>query len=163
MYMKPALLCVAVVLLASCKPAGSALPNPRQDARDVEVETSFTGELFYLGPNELNNQISLARQGDAKAAMRVAEHFALGENDTAKSIPWLTIAAEAGDIVAMQNIGSSLAALGGRKNCEAALMWFERAKREKSPEEPKEYGIDDSIIRLRASFDECVKRGRSSP
>jgi len=119
-----------------------------------------TGEMFYLESVELNKQMLLARQGDTKAAMRVAEHYSLGENDTEKSIPWLAIAAEKGDIVAMQNIASSLSALGGKENCQAALEWFERAKREKSSEEIKEYGIDDSISRLKASFEECVKRSR---
>ncbi|MBI2397881.1 MAG: hypothetical protein HYV17_08785 [Xanthomonadales bacterium] len=146
------------VLLIGCQHPTDNTPPAAGDA--AQVATTSTGEMFYLEPDELDKQMMLAKQGDTKAAMRVAGHYSLGENDTKKSLPWLTMAAENGDIVAMQNIASSLSMLGGKENCQAALDWFERAKREKSPEEIKEYGIDDSIARLKAGFDECVKRSR---
>lgn len=151
---------VLVLFLMGCQPPTSRPSESEHAPEEAEVATTSTGEMFYLTPEELNKQMMLAKQGDAGAAMRVAEHYSLGENDMKNSIPWLAIAAETGDIVAMQNIASSLSALGGKENCQAALEWFERAKREKSPEEIKEYGIDDSIARLKADFDGCVKRSR---
>lgn len=149
-----------MLFLLACQPPTSWSSEPEYGPEEADVAMTSTGEMFYLEPEELSKQIMLAKQGDARAAMRVAEHYSLGENDTKKSIPWLAIAAETGDIVAMQNIASSLSALGGKENCQAALSWFERAKREKSPEEIKEYGIDDSIAQLKADFNECVKRSR---
>jgi hypothetical protein len=157
--MKPILGIALSILLMGCQQPTASTPEPAAEEA-AQVATTSTGEMFYLEPDELDKQMTLAKQGDTKAAMRVAEHYSLGENDTEKSLPWLTMAAEKGDIVAMQNIASSLSMLGGKENCQAALDWFERAKQRKSPEEIKEYGIDDSIVRLKSGFDECVKRSR---
>lgn len=149
------------MLLIGCQQsANSAPPEPLPEAEETQVATTSTGEMFYLEPDELAKQMTAAKQGDAQAAMRVAEHFSLGENDTKRSYPWLKIAAEKGDIVAMQNLATSLSMEGGEENCKQALAWFERSKREKSSEEVDKYGISDSIAQLKANFDECVKRSK---
>lgn len=132
------------------------------EAETVQAVTTSTGEMFYLEPDVLEREMRLAKQGDIQAAMRVADHYVLGLNkgDMRNSLPWLAIAAEKGDIVAMQNIAISLSTLGGKENCQAALDWLERTKREKSIEEVKEFGIDDSIVELKANFEDCVKHLR---
>lgn len=121
----------------------------------VDVATTSSGEIYFLEPKVFEEQVALARKGDAGAAMRVARHFSLGENDTEQSIPWLEIAAEKGDVLAMQNIANSLSALGGEENCQLALSWFERAKREMVIANVDPSRIDDSINRLRHRLNEC--------
>ena len=143
-------------LFMGCQRPNEPLAPAQEET--VQVATTSTGEMFYLKPDDLAREMFLAKQGDVKAAMRVADHYSFGENNTKKSLSWLAMAAERGDIVAMQNIASSLSILGGKENCQMSLAWFERTKREKSIEEIKEFGIDDSITELRSNFAECVKR-----
>lgn len=132
---------VSLHLLVGCQ--GQYGNAPRTVQPSAEVATTSTGDIFHLSAEVLEKQAALAKNGDAEAAMRVAQHYSLGENDTRKSIPWLAIAAEKGDVIAMQNIASSMVAIGGKKNCQAALEWFERAKRGMTAGEATSYGVDE--------------------
>ncbi len=146
---------ILAVALISCQ---GQTQGAQHGSDENDVATTSTGEIFYLDPDELARQKALANQGDVQAAMQVAEHYSLGENDNTKSYPWLTIAAEKGNIVAMQNLATSLSAEGGQKNCQNAVAWLKRAKAENAPVEVRKYRINEYLASLEANFDECVNR-----
>lgn len=126
---------------------------------DGQTAVTSTGEIFQLSALELKQQEALAKQGDFKAAMRVAEHYSLTVNDTEASIPWLRIAAEGGDVAAMQNLGASLVEIGGIDNCEEAIQWFLRLQERAADSHAREFAVEDSVRSLKSNWSQCVARG----
>ena len=94
-----------------------------------------SGSQYHLSSVELQRQVLLARDGDSVAAMRVANFYTFSENDSIGAKPWLSIAAEHGDSVAMQNLATVLLIQGGGVNCELALSWLRRARETSSDTE----------------------------
>lgn len=123
-----------------------------------DVATASTGESFFLESKALESQMASAKQGNNLAALRVANHFGLGEGMPSKAYPWFLMAAERGDIGAMRSVGVYLSSDGGLDNCREALEWLKRAGREASPQENEQYGIAETYKSLEVGFDECVKR-----
>lgn len=124
----------------------------------AEPSTSSSGDEFYLDPQLLADFKEKALQGDASAARKVADHYAFSEVDVPGSIPWLRIAANQGDAIAMQNVATSLEALGGTANCREALEWFERVKRDAPSDFVLKFGIDDSIADLKEGMGGCEQK-----
>lgn len=149
-------LSIALILsVVGCqKPPGS----PPVSESESGVATSSTGESFFLQSGELEDQKALARQGDNRAAIRVADHYGLGEAKPTEAYPWLLMAAERGDIGAMRSLGVYLSGRGGLDNCRKALEWLERAKQEASPQEEQQYGITDTYRHLEEDFEECSQK-----
>lgn len=134
-------------------------PNsPSASESESGVASSSTGESFFLQSGELEDQKALARQGDNRAATRVADHYGLGEAKPTEAYPWFLMAAERGDIGAMRSLGVYLSGRGGLDNCRKALEWLERAKREASPEEDQRHGITDTYRHLEEDFEECSRK-----
>lgn len=146
------------VLLMGCQESTTSTP-PESTSDPAEVVTTSTGEMLYLEPDELAEQMALAKQGDNHAARRVAYHYGFGEAKPKQAYPWLTMAAQRGDIAAMRTLSTYLSGDGGQENCQQALQWLERAKREGSPEEVKRHAVDDAISNLKANA--CAQRPSS--
>jgi len=142
---------VLALALVGCQPqAESATSRTDQSA------VSSTGETYYLERDELEGLMALAKQGDNRAAVRVADHFGLGEGLPEKAQPWFLMAAERGDLGAMRSLAVYLYSRGGVDNCKLALQWLDRAKRQASPEEAKLHGITEAINQFRKGFNECA-------
>ena len=154
---------IAAILVLSAvgchKPSDSTPANsPPTGKNESDVATSSTGESFFLESGELEGQKALAKKGDNRAAIRVADHYGLGEAKPTEAYPWLLLAAERGDIGAMRSLGVYLSSEGGLDNCRKALEWIERAKQEASPQEDQQHGITDTYRHLKEDFDGCVRK-----
>ena len=102
--------------------------------------------------------MAIAKLGDNPAAIRIADHYGLGEAMPSKAYPWFLTAAQRGDISAMRSVGVYLSSEGGLDNCRKAVEWLERAKREASPQEDQQHGITDTYRHLGENFEECVHK-----
>ena len=88
-----------------------------------------TGTEYFLPEMELVRLEGLAKNGDAAAAIRVADHYALGVNRFDESMQWRRMAATHGSAIAMRDMASDLVATersGAR--CSEAKMWIAKAK-----------------------------------
>ena len=117
--------------------------------------------MFALEPADLHAHIRRAESGDTSAALRVAEHYAFAELNTAQEIRWLLVAADRGNIGAMRSLGHHYASdLSGHKNCQEALRWLNRAAKEATPEDAKTHGIAEQLAYVKRAPDACGKSGQ---
>ena len=136
---------VAVVMITfvSACADGSQVPN---DEQQDNVETSNTGQAFFLEPEELSAQMELAKAGDNEAAIRISEHYSLAELQHDKELPWLIMAAERGHVGAMRSLGYRYGSgMYQITDCRKAVQWLERAKKEGSPSELEKFGVADLL------------------
>lgn len=158
------LLLIALSALVACDakvPAGEAAQPTAQAAESQQTPAepeqmpavSSTGEAFTLPPAELEDAMRKARAGDAAAAMRVAEHFELGQQQQQSAYEWLELAGMHGDVNAMITLASYLSDEAGVQSCERAREWLVRA--EQSPHTTPEQTA--RIEEERALLGDCVK------
>lgn len=159
------LLLIALSALVACDakvPAGEAAQPTAQaaESRQTPAEpeqmpaVSSTGEAFTLPPAELEDAMRRARAGDAAAAMRVAEHFELGQQQQQWAHEWLELAATHGDVNGMITLASYLGDESGVEPCERAREWLARA--EQSPAATPEQAA--RIEEERATLGDCAQR-----
>ncbi|WP_312320648.1 hypothetical protein [Stenotrophomonas sp.] len=151
-----ALVCF-VVCAVGCQIGGQGSSDSSSDAYRADVSSS--GEMFFLPDEALAEQKALALKGDADAATRVANHYAISTDEKGADLPWLEIAAENGSLIEMRNLAVTLQAKGGEENCRKALGWLKRARRGMTDAEAAEERLDVSIKELEDDISACAKVG----
>lgn len=118
---------LTILAVAGCTDGNSVSESPAEGS---------TGTEYFLPDSELERLEGLAKKGDATAAIRVADHYALGLNRPGDSMEWRRIAARSGSAVAMRDMASDLV-LGKRTeaDCSEAKMWIGKAEESTSAEE----------------------------
>lgn len=162
---KALLIATALCCVAACQPSAppervtegtATAPEPTPPTPEVAV--SSTGEVFTLNPADLDDAMRRARAGDTEAAMRVARHFELGLQQQRNAYEWLELAANQGDVVAMQTLASYLADDGGAGSCARARDWLLRAQQSAATTPSLAQTIREDL----AALGDCAARGTSS-
>jgi TPR repeat protein len=117
--LKPVLFLCGVVLLC----AFDALRTLAQSAAD-QPASSYTEFLVPAG--QLDDLQKAALQGNAEAALKLANFYNFSTIDPEKGLYWTTIAAENGSVVGMYNLGQSLRHLPDWQSKARAKYWFKK-------------------------------------
>ncbi len=117
--MKNIIFIFGVFLVLSVTACGLIVENERKP---------ITGaSSFYLSYADLNAMKEKALSGDAKAAFRLYQHYALGKDDIIAAFPWLQIAANGNDPKAQYSLGYTYFFVNLFKNIELAKFWLNAA------------------------------------
>lgn len=136
--LKLGLALLAILAAGGCVDRTPAPQSPSQGS---------TGTEYFLHDAELRRLQGFARSGDASAAVRVADHYALGLNDPRSSLEWRRLAAQYGSVTAMRDMASDLVSASQTKaSCAEAKMWIGRAGKLASAEQSRT--LDLASVRL---------------
>lgn len=120
---------------------------------DNEMKPITGASSFFLNKSDLKMLKEKALKGDAKAAYRVYQHYALGKGDIISSFPWLQIAANGKDVSAQYVMGYTFIYVDVFKNIPLARYWLNEASRNGSIEAKK-------LLKEIDDLNESVKRGQ---
>ena len=96
---------------------------------EVEMTPISGASNFYLNDVDLNSLKEKALSGNAKAALQVYQHYAMGKGDIISSFPWLQIAANRNDVDAQYIMGYTCVHVDLFKNIPLAKFWLNEASR----------------------------------
>lgn len=103
-------------IITSCFSAGGIAMKPISGASS-----------FYLDNADLDSLKEEALNGNARAAFRVYQHYAMGKGDIISSFPWLQIAATGNDVEAQYIMGYTYLHVDLFKNIPLARFWLNEA------------------------------------
>ncbi|MEG4191197.1 MULTISPECIES: hypothetical protein [unclassified Microcoleus] len=145
------------LLLCSC---ADTSPARAEESDPIEASEGNTGLVFHLEPRELSEQMALAQSGSNEAALRVADHYALSELSPEQSLPWLVMAAERGNVRAMQNLSYHYGSgMSPKTDCLQAAKWWDTALSQASESDLEKYGIRDQIAQFTGEQGSCSSLG----
>jgi TPR repeat protein len=126
---------IIIALVAGGCERSTSPARPEAKAVSTTDVPAFVAELD--SPERRQKLVRLAEGGDAGAARRLADYYAMnGDDDDAEQEKWLIKAVELGDSTARLNYGVFLYHRGGSGNCAKAKAMIERYARER-PDDPE--------------------------
>ena len=93
-------------------------------AAESENEPIMGNAAFILTPQEIETLRDRSLENDPVAMFRLANYYALVEDDHAESMIWLEKAAKAGHVIAQHNLAVSLLISSNLKDRTDSIHWF---------------------------------------